>query len=109
MAEKDVSPNSLEGIHELATMGESKFFASLQDLKCRECPKSFSNEFHLENHQSTHSLEKGFTCDICRKEFSQKGHLQTHIRKHHKEHNNDSITKKNVKGLVKGEHTRQRK
>ena len=54
-------------------------------FKCGICPKTFSNDFLLQNHIRVHTGEKPFKCEVCQQLFSQKMHLANHMLKHKNE------------------------
>ena len=51
---------------------------------CSTCDKRFSTKQHLKQHQSAHSNERKFKCEICRDEkwFKTKNHLRNHMKFH---------------------------
>ena len=50
--------------------------------KCLTCGKGFPSKSKLERHQTVHTFEKPFGCEICLSKFTQKSSLKTHMKKH---------------------------
>lgn len=51
-------------------------------FQCNQCDKQFITLAHMNYHQSTHSIDKHFSCPHCQKVYSGEIALKKHMRKH---------------------------
>ena len=51
---------------------------SIKAFSCEKCPKKFTSPGDLAKHNTTHSGNKPFICDICNQAFSRAGNLRAH-------------------------------
>lgn len=61
-----------------------KYHSKVKPYECSLCVKSFSQITGLSQHIKTHSGVKPFSCNVCMKSFRQKAGLDQHMRIHSK-------------------------
>ncbi|NXC11346.1 ZN438 protein, partial [Orthonyx spaldingii] len=53
--------------------------------RCHVCNHTFQLKHHLQDHMSTHTSRRPYSCRICRKAYIRSGSLSTHMKLHHNE------------------------
>ncbi|XP_064141082.1 zinc finger protein 438 isoform X3 [Loxodonta africana] len=53
--------------------------------RCQVCNHHFEFRQHLQDHMSTHTNRRPYSCRICRKTYVRSGSLSTHMKLHHGE------------------------
>ncbi|NWI55037.1 ZN438 protein, partial [Calyptomena viridis] len=53
--------------------------------RCPVCNHTFQFKQHLQNHMTTHTNKRPYSCRICRKAYIHSGSLSTHMKLHHNE------------------------
>lgn len=56
--------------------------AEKQPLSCKECKKTFKNQYYFEVHNTRHTGYMPYTCEVCNKGFSMRWVLNIHSRVH---------------------------
>ncbi|GLH09378.1 Protein glass [Gryllus bimaculatus] len=54
----------------------------IQDLRCNECPSTFTSTLDLRQHQQLHIEERPYRCNLCNKSYVKKMSLVYHMRLH---------------------------
>ncbi|XP_038603400.1 zinc finger and BTB domain-containing protein 14 isoform X2 [Tachyglossus aculeatus] len=69
-----------------AAPGDLKFeyllYGHREQVGCRACGKTFSDEARLRKHEKLHTADRPFVCEMCAKGFTTQAHLKEHLKIH---------------------------